>query len=240
MNMLDAINMLATNSSPIEAFGDIDPIRDPALFDATGTLLPQPAAFWGSKTLGQRVLFGHETGIYSFPTHEGVAFIKEAIAGREARTIEIAAGIGAWAKALGIRATDSYLQRRPDIAAKYREMRQTPAPYGKHVEKLDAIKSVRKYRPQIVVASWATQKFRADRFCMRGNADGVDELRLLELVDEYIFIGNTGQHGDKMILEDIRAGVSTHEIKAVLAVDVYSRAQKGDDFIVHIVRKRDE
>lgn len=237
MNILDAVNLLATNATPAEAFADIEPVRDPSLFDASGVLLPQPASFWASKSMPQRAMFGHETGIYSFPTLEGVDFIKEAIAGREARSIEVAAGIGAWAKALGIRATDSYLQRRPDIAAKYREMRQTPAPYGKHVEKIDAIKAVRKYRPQVVVASWATQKFRADRFCMRGNADGVDELRLLELVDEYIFIGNTGQHGDKMILEDIRAGVSTHEIKAVLAVNVFSRAQRGEDFIVHIVRK---
>ncbi|EAO3414744.1 hypothetical protein E3L83_19410 [Salmonella enterica] len=237
LSLETAVNLLATNASPVDAFGDIDPIRDPSLFDAAGTLLPQPAEYWASKTLGQRVMFGHETGIYSFPTHEGVDFIKTAIAGREARTIEIAAGIGAWAKALGIRATDSYLQRRPDIAAKYKAMRQQPAPYGKHVEKLEAVKAVRKYRPQVVVASWATQKFRADRFCMRGNADGVDELRILPMIDDYIFVGNTGQHGDKMILEDIRAGVSTHYIKDVLAVNVFSRAQKGDDFIVHIARK---
>lgn len=239
MNILDAVNLLATNATPLEAFGDIDPIRDPSLFDSDGTLLPQPADYWASKTLGQRVRFGHETGIYSFPTHEGVDFIKEAIAGREARAIEIAAGIGAWAKALGIRATDSYLQRRPDIAAKYREMRQPPAPYGKHVEKLEAIKAVRKYRPLVVVASWATQKFRSDRFCMRGNADGIDELRLLPMIDSYILVGNSGQHGDKMIFEGLKDGtLPDHEIRDVLSVNVFSRAQKGHDLIVHIARKK--
>ncbi|ECZ5235251.1 hypothetical protein AH156_19865 [Salmonella enterica subsp. enterica serovar Enteritidis] len=231
------MHIIAGPAAPIEAFGDITPIDDADLFDADGTLKAMPAAFWEATTLGQRVLFGHEHGIYSFPTLEGVEFIRQAIAGRENQTIEIGAGMGQWSKALGIRATDSYLQRRPDIAKQYADAGQKPAPYGTHVRKYEAMKAVREFRPKVVVASWCTQKFRADRFCMRGNVDGVDELRLLTYVDEYIFIGSTASHGDKMILEDLATGALSHRCEGMMSTHVYSRAQQGKDFIIHLVRK---
>lgn len=232
------LNMLTT-ASHVTALdeGDCPPFDKTGLFDAKGILQPQPAAFWAGLMVGQRAKFGHDHGIYSFPTVEAVDFIRKIIAGRERQTIEIGAGNGGWCKALDIRGTDSYLQRRPDIAAKYASMRQPQASYGAHVEKLEAIKAIRKHRPSVVVASWVTQKFRADRFCMRGNADGVDELRLLELVDEYVMIGNSAQHGDKMILEDIARGISTHEIVGGMTEGLASRAVHGNDFIVHIRRK---
>lgn len=227
----------ATQVTCLEDLGDFPPIDETGLLDNKGVLLPQPASFWNQLDVAQRARFGHEKGIYSFPTIEGVAFIKEIIAGREQAALEIGAGNGCWGKALGIRSTDSYLQRRPDVAAQYAKLRQPAASYGPHVEKLEAIKAIRKYRPKIVVASWVTQKFRADRFCMRGNADGVDELRLLELVDEYILIGNTMQHSDKMIIEDVFAGVSSHEVAGALTENLASRAIHGSDFIFYFRRK---
>ena len=236
-DILQNILTVASTITPASAWGEVPPVDSHGLFDVAGTLLPQPAIFWAEKTMPQRALFGHEHGVYSFPTVEGVEFIRQAIAGRELQTIEVGAGNGGWCKALGIRGTDSYLQRRKDIAARYASMRQPPASYGAHVEKLEAIKAVRKYRPTIVIASWVTQKFRADRFSMRGNVDGVDELRLLELVDEYILIGNTNSHGDKIILEDLHAGASTHEVAGLITEDVYSRAQAGEDFIIHLRRR---
>ncbi|EIP9221012.1 hypothetical protein LT875_002458 [Salmonella enterica] len=237
-DLLKTVISLATQVSPMEALGDCPPLDKSRLFDAKGVMLPQPAAFYAGLTVAQRAKLGHEHGIYSFPTIEAVDFIRAVIAGREHKTIEIGAGNGGWCKALNIRGTDSYLQRRPDVAAKYASMRQPLASYGAHVEKLEAIKAVRKYRPSVVVSSWVTQKFRADRFCMRGNADGVDELRLLELVDEYVLIGNTAQHGDKMILEDIARGVSTHEVVAGLRQNLASRAVHGEDFIVWLRRRQ--
>lgn len=233
------MRFVASNATPIEAFGDIEPIPHDGLFDADGLLIPQPAAFWASKTIPQRAMFGHETGLYAFPTLEAIAFIKRCIGGRETQTIEIGAGAGIWGKHLGIRCTDSYLQRRPDVMAEYRQMGQKPAPYGKHVEKIEAVKAVRKYRPKVVVASWVTQKFRADRFCMRGNVDGVDELRIVPMVDSYIFIGHNNSHGDKMILEDVMTGRHpTHEMAELMTSGTYSRAQASEgDFIIHIARK---
>ncbi|EJG5414311.1 hypothetical protein NAD41_000912 [Salmonella enterica] len=235
--MLNNILSIASTATPLELLGDFEDLPDEVMLDQKGVLLPQPASFWAEATNGTRAMFGRKHGIYSFPTHEGIDFIKGCIDGRELQTIEIAAGNGGWGKALGIRATDSFLQRRADVAAKYASMRQPTVAYGAHVEKLEAIKAVRKYRPKIVVASWVTQKFRADRFCMRGNEDGVDELRLFELVDEYILIGNTAQHGDKMIVEDCVNGCSTHEIVGACYEGLASRAQVGRDFIFHFRRK---
>lgn len=235
--MQDLINLLATNVSTFDESNLPERFDESGLFDAKGILLPQPAAFWDEKTVMQRAMFGHNHGVYSLPTTEAVEHIKGIIAGRELQTIEIGAGVGCWGKALGIRSTDSYLQCRPDIAAKYHAMKQKHTPYGDHVEKAEAIKAVRKYRPTIVVAAWVPQKFRIDRFCMRGSEDGVDEVRLLELVDEYVMIGNTSVHGDKMVFEDLAKGVSTHRIESLVNDGVYSRAQKGQDFIVHLKRK---
>ncbi|EBA6160045.1 hypothetical protein BIW22_20750 [Salmonella enterica] len=235
--MLETILGVASTATPLELLGDYDDLPDAIMLDKKGVLLPQPASFWRHATSGTRAMFGRKHGIYSFPTLEGIAFIKECIDGRELQTIEVGAGNGGWGKALGIRSTDSYLQRRADVAAKYAMMKQPPVAYGAHVEKLEAIKAVRKYRPTIVVASWVTQKFRADRFCIRGNEDGVDELRLLELVDEYILIGNTAQHGDKMIVEDAFAGRSTHRIVNTMSENLASRALVGQDFIFHFRRK---
>ncbi|EAM6792406.1 hypothetical protein E0G74_01435 [Salmonella enterica] len=228
----------ASQVTPIEALGEVIPLDDSALLDNKGVLRPMAAGWWNATTEGQRALFGQKHGIYSFPTTEAVQFVRECIGGRELKTIEIGSGNGGWSKALGIRGTDSFLQNRPDIAAHYAAMKQPRAKYGPHVEKLEAIKAVRKYRPQVVVASWVTQKFRADRFCMRGNADGVDELRLLELVDEYVLIGNTAQHADKMIIEDIQNGSSTHEVIAACFENLSSRALVGKDFIFHFRRKQ--
>ncbi|EDZ0839851.1 hypothetical protein GJ904_20050 [Salmonella enterica] len=236
-DLMNTILGMATQATPLEALGDNPPIDKTGLFDSQGVMVPQPASFYAGLTVAQRAQLGHDHGIYSFPTTEGVSFIAAAIAGRNFQALEIGAGNGGWCRALNIRGTDSYLQRRPDIAAKYASIRQPTASYGAHVEKLEAIKAVRKYRPKIVVASWVTQKFRADRFCMRGNADGVDELRLLELVDEYIMVGNTAQHGDKMILEDIAKGVSTHEVAGAMFENVASRAVHGEDFIIWLRRK---
>ena len=201
--MNDILTHLLTTASQVTAIDpqNVIPLEDEYLLDEKGVLRALPASWWRETSPEQRAIFGQKHGIYSFPTVEGVQFIRECINGRERQTIEIGSGNGGWGKSLGIRATDSYLQTRPDVAAKYKAMRQPQAKYGPHVEKLEAIKAVRRYRPTIVVASWVTQKFRADRFCMRGNADGVDELRLLELVDEYILIGNTAQQGYRWLTQ---------------------------------------
>ncbi|WP_333855248.1 hypothetical protein [Leclercia sp.] len=231
------MNIVASNATPIGAYGGITPVDESGLWDDEGILKAVPAAFWGSTSIPQRIMFGHTYGIYSFPTIEAVKFIQDAIAGRESQTIEIAAGMGQWAKALGIDATDSYLQQQQNTVANYLVAGKKPAPYGSHVRRFEAIEAVKNFRPNVVVAAWTTQKFREDKFCISGNIDGVDELRLLELVDEYIFIGNTSSHGDNIIFNDLAANRLSHYCVNFLAHNVYSRAQKGSDFIIHLKRK---
>ncbi|EMD0638896.1 hypothetical protein VPZ60_004312 [Salmonella enterica] len=231
------MNIIASNAVPMEAYGDVTPVDETDLFHDCGTLKAMPASFWAATSIPQRAMFGHKHGVYSFPTLEAVQFIRDAIAGREHQTIEIGAGMGQWSKALGIRATDSYLQRRPDIMKRYLDAGQPIAKYGPHVRRYEAMQAVREFRPTVVVAAWVTQRFRSDRFCIRGNVDGVDELRLLQYVDEYILIGNTGSHADKMILDDLSNGTLSHRLQCLVTNHVYSRAQGGQDFIMHLVRK---
>jgi hypothetical protein len=57
--------------------------------------------------------------------------------------------------------------------------------------------AVEKYRPQVVVACWVTHIFNEKHPERSGNAYGVDEEKLLSMVDTYIFIGNEEVHRNK-------------------------------------------
>lgn len=123
--------------------------------------------------------------------------LRERIAGR--RAIEIGAGNGALAQALGIAATDSRLQEEPDIAAYYRAIGQPPVRYGAQVEKLDAVAASAKYRPQVVIGSWITHLADPAPPEKGGSACGVDEEQVVASRDEYICIGNAQVHRHKPI-----------------------------------------
>jgi hypothetical protein len=63
---------------------------------------------------------------------------------------------------------------------------------------LEAVEAIEKYRPQVAVASWLTQKYvRGDT---QGFSDGTDEEKIVIFVDTYIHIGNAGSHATKRIL----------------------------------------
>lgn len=142
-------------------------------------------------------MFGVRHGIYNLPTDELCAFLRHRIAGR--RAIEIGAGHGVLAEALGIPATDSWLQEEPDIVAYYRAIRQPTVPYGANVEKLDAAAAIAKHRPQVVVGSWITQLADPRHPDKGGSARGVDEEQIVASCDEYICIGNQLVHQHKSI-----------------------------------------
>lgn len=166
-------------------------IRDirPEVLDANGRFQILPASFWMTISRNERLLFGLNTGIYSFPTVELVERLREIIGGRSA--IEIGSGNGVLAEALGIPATDSFQQAEEKYRQIYAENDQATVPYGANVEKLTAYDAVRKYAPQVVLACWVTHKLDKDAPWRKGNEVGVDEQDILDHCEEYVFVGNS-------------------------------------------------
>lgn len=171
------------------------------LLDENGRIKVVPAEYYAGTTKEERMLFGHRNSAYGFVTTELVEWLRQTIAGRSA--IEIGAGNGVLAAALGIPATDSRMQEHPIISAIYEAAGQPTIKYGDNVEKLDAASAVRKYKPRVVIANWVTHKYREDRKEHAGNAFGVDEEDVLENCETYIFIGNVQVHRGKSIWKSI-------------------------------------
>lgn len=218
---------------------NINPIKHPGLFNTAGILQPMPAKFWQETTRDQRMLFGHHNAVYAFPTLEAIELIKTLIAGREEQAIEIGSGSGAFALALGIRATDSHQQAEPHYRAIYTAMQQPTISYGAHVMKMDAMDAVRRLKPRIVFAAWVTHKFDPRRPELKGNEVGVDEVKLLARIDEYIFFGNTKNHSHKPLWEHLEKHAAAYEVNLYSNQEgepdfLFSRASGGKDFVLHI------
>lgn len=212
-------------------------LTDPKLFNMAGVLQPMPAAWWDEKPREAKMVFGHHHGIYAIPTRELIAWLGARIA--RLNTIEIGAGNGAFCSALGITGTDNFQQLMPKYKQLYEMTGQPIINYGAHVENLDAIAAVRKYKPQAVLASWVTHKYDPRRPELGGNEIGVDEHKLLSLVDNYFFIGNSRIHHKKPILRDMQSGrIKTHKVVDCVADNamLQSRSSGGFDFVMHIQR----
>lgn len=191
--------LFATNLTMPRIITNLASIRDltPDILAAPGRPRILPASYYRTTTMDERAVFAHRHGIYGLPTVELIEWVKGVIGGRSA--IEIGAGHGGLAAALGIPATDNRMQEHPLIRAHYAATRQPVVIYGDNVEPLDAQAAVAKYRPQVVVASWVTHVYSKDRDEAEGNMFGVDEDAILDAVDTYIFIGNTQVHAPKTI-----------------------------------------
>lgn len=210
---------------PIEVM-DIDPsqVKDlrPEVLDDKGRLRVLPSSFWEGTTMYQRAALGARTGLYSYPTVELVARLKDIIGGRSA--IEIGAGHGVLAEALGIPATDNFQQRMPRYKAIYERAGLVPVPYGPNVIDMHASKAVRFYRPEVVVACWVTHKFDIKQPQRGGNEIGVDEPDILRNCAAYVFVGNGNVHKEKPIWD------RKHVIE--FPPYVFSRASNGSrDFL---------
>lgn len=169
----------------------------PLLLNAQGHLKMVPAAELARSTAQARLRFGVTHGIYGLLTHELVAWLKAFIAGRPA--IEIGAGHGQLAAALGIPATDNRQQEEPAVRAHYAALGQPTVRYGDHVQKLDAMEAIAEHQPHVVVASWVTHLFRPDCPEAGGSTSGVDEEAVIRACDAYVVIGNTHVHRHKSI-----------------------------------------
>lgn len=201
--------------------GEVRDLAGDALGD-DGRLRILPAAYWAETTAAERNLFGNRHGLYSFPTEELVEYLRDAIEGRSA--IEIGAGHGVLAQALGIPATDNYQQVKSPYREVYKAGGWAVAPYGPNVEELDAYQAVRKYRPKVVIGCWVTHKYDPKRHYAGGNEIGIDEADLLNRAETYIFVGNEKVHRGKAIWD--------RPNKVEYPDFVYSRAGNGSrDFI---------
>lgn len=144
-------------------------------------------------------LFCVKNGYYSIPTRELIDFLKNEIGESIEKTIEIGAGNGVYSRELGIKGTDNLMQLMPDVRAHYEALGQTIVPYGENVEKLDALQAVKKYKPDIVFASWVTHKYNPNEHWRGGNQLGINEKSLVQKVKKYIHVGNDKVHDKKPI-----------------------------------------
>ncbi len=196
-----------------------DGVRDlaPDVIGDDGRMRILPAEFWAGTTMNERALFGHSHGIYSFPTVELVEHLRTVIGTRTA--IEIGAGHGVLADALGIPSTDSRQQEHRHFRTILRTNGTPPVRYGPNVEHLDAAAAVRKYKPNVVIGCWVTHRFDPARPQRGGNEVGVDEADVIAHCDTYVFVGNTFVHRQKPIW-----GLTHRKIYPPF---VYSRASNG-------------
>lgn len=169
---------------------------DPLLLDAQGLPRPVAADRLSDVPPGHIQQWCVQHAVYQVITEELVAWLAARCAGK--RAIEVCAGFGTLGRALGIPRTDSYMQTRPTIRAYYRMLRQPIIEPPPDVEMLDANAAVRKYEPEVVIAAWATQRYREGTG--NGSEEGVDEEAILDTGATYILIGNTDSHGDKRIM----------------------------------------
>lgn len=174
-----------------------DPGQEGAL-DAQGRLQILSADWWQQFSKEEIAMFCHLNAYYAIPTKELIDWLAPRLRGRTA--IEIGAGAGVLAAALGIPATDNRMQEWPAIAAHYKRLRQPTITYGTQVEALDAKRAVAKYKPDVVIASWVTHRWLPQESWREGNAEGVEERDIIKHA-EYILIGHSHVHRLKPILE---------------------------------------
>lgn len=169
----------------------------PEVLDDAGRLKILPAEYWAGTTINERAVFGVSHGIYCFPTTELVEHLGNTINGRTA--IEIGAGCGVLADALGITGTDSYQQLKPKYRKVYEQAKQAIVPYGPNVLRMDAREAISRYHPEVVIGAWVTHKYNPAQHWDGGNEDGVDEMHILRNVKTYVAIGNQKVHRGKAI-----------------------------------------
>lgn len=179
----------------------IDPtqVRDLAseVLDEQGRPRILPAAYWATTTPEERALLGHRHGLYSLPTVELVGHLRQLIGDRSA--IEIGAGNGVLAEALGIPATDSRQQEIPEYRMRISLAGQAPVRYGPNVVHMDARAAVRHYRPDVVVGCWVTHRYDPRRHAAGGNEVGIDEEDVIRRCRLYVVVGNEAVHAGKVI-----------------------------------------
>ena len=168
-------------------------------------------------------LFCHKHAIYQIITTELVEFTKELIGDRKA--IEIACGNGCYGRALNIPITDNRMQDWDTIKLYYRTLNTPTIIYQPDTIEYEANVAVDICKPQVIVASWATQLYSPTG---GGSVYGINEEDLLSKVETYIHVGNENTHSTKQIL-------NTHpSYRAYKFEWLISRSMDRDNNIIYV------
>ena len=146
-------------------------------------------------------LFMNKMGMYVLPTLDLVEDLKVLLPD-PATTIEVGAGNGVIADALGIKATDSYQQHESfkppkkykDLQDQFRNSGVPMVQYGPNVLRVDAATAVKRFKPKAVLGCFVTHKYDKTQHDRKGNALGVDFLKLFKSVDRIVLVGNETVH----------------------------------------------
>ena len=166
---------------------------DRLLLDETGRMKLLTYEDYRPLSVLELRAWGNLRGRYSYPTTELISWLKEQIGGRTA--LEIGAGNGDLGYHLGIPMTDSYQQVKDPETIEYARMygfQLTTPP--KDVIMEDGETAVRHHKPQVVVASYVTQKYDPREHSAGGNYKGVRYEYVIERCQTFILIGNELVH----------------------------------------------
>jgi len=170
---------------------------NPILLDDEGLIKPVSATTLQGIEEDHLKLWCVLNAIYQIPTLELIEFLKKYIEGKKA--IEICSGKSGIGRALGIPATDSWMQTLPEIIVYYKSLGQEPITPPDYVEKIEANEAVKKYDPDIVLGSFITQRWLNEQD-IDGNMYGPVEEEWVDAGKTYVHIGNEQTHGKKRIL----------------------------------------
>lgn len=170
------------------------------VFIEKGKIVPVPHSVIEQIPVIDLRIYCHFRCIYQIITTELVAWFKENVDLSSA--IEIGSGNGTLGRALNIPITDNWQQADPTIAALYKTSGQPIIEYGPDVEKIGALDAIKQYKPKTVIGSWITHIYKHAEHDIGGNQSGVDELKLIELVDTYYLVGNLNIHFNNRLLNN--------------------------------------
>lgn len=172
-------------------------IAEAGALDASGRLRILPAAFWRDYTQDEISAFCVRHGLYNVPTVQQLHALGMLLA--DGLALEIGAGNGVLAQALGIRAVDNHMQTWPEIAHIYRSTGQAAVTYGANVINADATAEVMSMQPDIVLGCWITHRYDPALPALGGNMYAPDERVIVKLARNYVHVGNSGTHRNKPI-----------------------------------------
>jgi len=216
----------------VHLLNDVDISFLENLLMPNGVLVPVPAA--SLKEIPQETIsvFCVKHGIYQLATNELVYFLRQEIG--EKKAIEVGAGNGVFGRALGIPMYDNMMQTWPVIKSIYDSLGQCTVPYGMDVICKDGLDAVVEERPEVVVASWVTQKTIPGRTFEDCNDYGFDEEAAMYAgMEKYIHIGNAAVHGKKEVLKGQFLITARYDLEDIL----FSRSMHRKDKVVYIVKR---
>jgi len=195
--------------------------------DQDGHIKLLPAIEFQSVPLDHLRLWCHSTARYGIPTLELVQWLKNRIGTLKA--LEIGAGNADLGYHLGITMTDSYVQRKAEVKLLYELTGQVPTQPLPEVLKLHAMDAIKKFKPQVVIASWITRKFiqgKDTEGVSEASIYGPIEEKILENCQCYIHIGNYNIHRGKTILNRRHSGFTFPWL--------VSRAKDQQQNVIHV------